>query len=333
MSSFSRYQRAFPSASQICILICFFSSLSFFITFPFSLFSITFFSTLSHFLFFPFLFVTLSFSLVSIHFSPSLSYSKFFMPYLSLSLHPHIPYPNSALSSPSLRPLISCFCFFPSTVSTSLSSLIPDPLFPHLPLVSLFRIHYFLLSPSTLSSLSIISSSLLRLSVPYPLYPNLSLVSQFLIHYILIFPSSLSSLSIISSSLPRLSVSYPLFSHLSLDSQFLIHFIFSSLPDSQFLIPYCTVSSHLFSSSFFVLLNPARFYWLIFFLLKLSRRLFHHPFISFLLATFSRLFIHIAGFPQFSLVIYSFPLLYPSVPAGWEERSAVARMQRPGARF
>jgi hypothetical protein len=141
--------------------------------------------------------------------------------------------------------LIFLNIFFLSFSSYLPSLSVPYPLFPHLSLVSHFLIHYFPISPSSLSSLSIISSSLPRLSVPYSLFPHLSLVSQFLIHYFFISPSTLSSLSIISSSLPRLSVPYPLFLHFSLDP--------------QLLIPYCTISSVVIPL-FYVLLNPVRFY-------------------------------------------------------------------------
>ncbi len=138
-------------------------------------------------------------------------------------------------------------------ISPSLS--VPYPLFPHLSLsLSEFRIHYFLISPSSLSSLSIISSSLPRLSFRYPLFPHLSLVSQ--------------SLSIISSSLPRLFVPYPLFHHLFLVSQFLIHYFLispSSLSSPYPLFPYLSPTlsltiSHPWSSPYYIVLNHVTFY-------------------------------------------------------------------------
>ncbi len=152
----SLYQRTVPSLAALSIS---YSCLSFFITFPFPLVSIPFFSSLFHFSFFPFLFVTFSFPLVYIHFFSFRSHSNhrwYLFFHFPTSFHP-----------------LSCFnSYFPLSRSALTSSCLVLLIFVNvLFLISLFPS----LSPSSLSSLSIIFSSL-------PL-------SQFLIHYFLISPS------------------------------------------------------------------------------------------------------------------------------------------------
>ncbi len=173
------------------------------------------------------------------------------------------------------------------------------PIITPLLLISSISLHPFIPYPaSTLISLSLIPLLILipcfcssPLEFLHHLFlSHLSLGSQFLIHYILISLLSLSSLSIISSSLPRFSVPYPLFLHLSLVSQFLIHCFFISPSTLNF--SSLTVLSHTLLCSF-----PSSLYF--------------PPF-----SVFFAHFFHITRFPQFSLVNYSFPLVYHSFSAG-----------------
>jgi hypothetical protein len=244
MSSSSRYQRTVPSLASLSIS---YSCLSFFITFPFPLVSISFFPPFS---------ISHSSLFFLSHFH-SLIYIFLPFPFLLPQTIGNYPFPYT-----SLHPL-SCFNSYFPDLSVHSYVLIPcfahllqhfllDVSLHHLSLVSQFLIHniLILISPPSLRSLSISSSSLPRISFHYPLFPHLALVSQFLIHYFLIFSSTLNSSSpnLLSHPLPSIFFMFFLippgsicfFLNPSLLSSFSSSLCF--LPSSVFFAPFFQIT-------------------------------------------------------------------------------------------